>query len=100
MPLIARRRFVVLAVVVAVWTSTGLTLRPRPVRADVAPTSFTFGAAGDFGANSYTSATLSTLAGSGTDLFFGVGDLSYSEVTPESAWCDYVKTRVGGAYPF
>jgi len=77
-----------------------LPVGPSPARADTAPTSFTFGAAGDFGASSAAGATFTTLAGAGTDLFFAVGDLSYSQVTPESAWCDFVKTRVGSAYPF
>jgi hypothetical protein len=70
------------------------------VRADSAPASFTFGAAGDLGANAYASSTLNALAGAGTDFFFALGDLSYSEVTPESAWCDFVKSRVGSSYPF
>ncbi|HYT38682.1 MAG TPA: metallophosphoesterase, partial [Acidimicrobiia bacterium] len=69
-------------------------------RADVPPASFTFGAAGDFGAGTNAAATLSTLGGAGTDLFFAVGDLGYSEVKPESAWCDFVKARVGAGYPF
>src|SRR4051812_37185859 len=64
------------------------------------PGSFTFAAAGDFGANTRTSAVLNTLAGAGTDFAVAVGDLSYSEVTPESAWCDFVKSRVGSTYPF
>ena len=62
--------------------------------------SFTFGAAGDFGANSNTSAVLKAVAGAGTDFFVALGDLSYSQVTPESAWCDFVKSRVGTTYPF
>ena len=100
MALFGPRRLPLLAVIVALLASTSLTLLPAPVGADVAPTGFTFGAAGDFGANSNAAATFSTLAGSGTDLFFAVGDLSYSQVTPESAWCNYVKTRVGSSYPF
>src|SRR5207253_6983196 len=32
--------------------------------------------------------------------FDAVGDLSYSQVTPEQAWCDYVHARVGQNYPF
>src|SRR5438128_5344795 len=71
-----------------------------PARAASAPPSFVFAAAGDFGANARTSSTFSTLAGAGTDVFFALGDLSYSEVTPESAWCDFVTSRVGATYPF
>jgi hypothetical protein len=60
---------------------------------------FTFGASGDFGAVSRTGATLD-LAGAQTDLFLGVGDLSYNQVTPESKWCDFVKSHVGSELPF
>ena len=90
---------VVLAVVV-VFASSLFSSGLPVARADVPPTSFTFGAAGDFGAGTNAAATLTTLGGAGTDLFFAVGDLSYSEVTPESAWCNFVKTRVGASYPF
>jgi hypothetical protein len=71
-----------------------------PVRADAAPASFTFGAAGDIAANANSSATLSMLAGAGTDFFLALGDLSYGQLTPESAWCNFVKSRVGSTYPF
>jgi len=68
--------------------------------ASAQPGSFTFDAAGDFGANTNTSAVLNAVPGSGADFFLGVGDLSYSEVTPESAWCDFVTSRVGATFPF
>jgi hypothetical protein len=29
-----------------------------------------------------------------------MGDFSYNEVTPESAWCNFVKSRVGSNFPF
>ncbi|HEY4411349.1 MAG TPA: Ig-like domain-containing protein, partial [Acidimicrobiia bacterium] len=62
--------------------------------------SFTFGASGDFGANDGTGAVLNAVAGAGTDFFMAVGDLSYSQVTPESAWCNFVTSRFGANYPF
>ena len=65
-----------------------------------AATSFIFGAGGDIGANSAASASLTAVANSGASFFLAMGDLSYDEVTPESAWCDYVKQRVGATYPF
>jgi hypothetical protein len=40
------------------------------------------------------------LAGTGASFFLAIGDLSYDQVTPESAWCSYVKQRVGATYPF
>src|SRR5947209_4418753 len=87
-----------LLAVIALTAALTLPVQSSPARADTPPTSFTFGAAGDFGAGTAAAATFSTLAGAGTDLFFAVGDLSYNEVTPESAWCDFVKSRVGSSY--
>ena len=34
------------------------------------------------------------------DAHFVVGDFSYSQVTPESAWCSFVKNIVGSSLPF
>jgi hypothetical protein len=65
-----------------------------------APSSFSFGAGGDIGANSSTSASLDALKASGASFFLALGDMSYDEVTPESAWCDYIKQRMGSSYPF
>ena len=65
-----------------------------------AAATFVFGAGGDIGANSSASASLTAVANSGASFFLALGDLSYDEVTPESAWCDYVKQRVGATYPF
>lgn len=70
----------------------------RRVRADTI--SFSFGAAGDMGANSNTSAVLTSVANSNVNFFTALGDFSYSQVTPETSWCDYVKTRVGPTFPF
>jgi hypothetical protein len=61
---------------------------------------FSFGVAGDLGANTRTSSVLSAVPPKGTSMFFAVGDLSYSEVTPESAWCSYVQSKVGATYPY
>jgi hypothetical protein len=93
----SRRRLILVPLLLI--ASTLATAGAAPAQAD-APTAFTFGAAGDIGANSNSAATLTTLAGSGTDLFFAVGDLSYNEVTPESAWCNFVTSKVGSGYPF
>ncbi|HLQ55131.1 MAG TPA: metallophosphoesterase [Streptosporangiaceae bacterium] len=68
------------------------------VRAKAA-TAFSFAVAGDLGANGNTSAVLNAVASSGSQLFWPMGDLSYSQVTPESAWCDYVHARLGASYP-
>jgi hypothetical protein len=42
---------------------------------------------------------LSAVRASGAGAFFPIGDLSYSELTPESAWCDFVKSKLGTSYP-
>ncbi|HEX4976237.1 MAG TPA: metallophosphoesterase [Nocardioides sp.] len=53
--------------------------------------SFTFAAAGDLGARTATARSLALLDGSPAALFVALGDLSYDDVVPESAWCDYVR---------
>ena len=37
---------------------------------------------------------------SGLQFFAALGDLSYNEKKPESAWCSYVKDEVGSSFPF
>jgi Calcineurin-like phosphoesterase len=79
------------------------TRAPTPTRTPAptpAPASFSFGASGDLGATSNTSAVLNAVKSSGSNFFLAVGDLSYSDVRPESAWCNFVKARVGDTYPF
>ncbi|MDQ1499654.1 MAG: hypothetical protein QOI86_2994 [Actinomycetota bacterium] len=98
MPPFSSSRIRALAVVAAL-LGTSLTLRPTLAVSPPAPTSFTFGSAGDFTASADAAATLATLAGSATDVFVATGDLSYN-TAPESAWCDFVKSKVGSTYPF
>lgn len=63
--------------------------------------SFSFGAAGDIGGSSDAAAVLQSIGKSGLDFFIVLGDLSYADPQPESAWCDYVKTNVGNtSFPF
>src|SRR2546427_2879365 len=64
------------------------------------PTSFSFTAGGDIGGNSNTSTALDLIAQSGSQFHLAIGDLSYSEIAPESNWCSYVKSRVGSTFPF
>ncbi len=61
---------------------------------------FTFTAAGDYGANSDTTAGLNLIGSSGASFNLALGDFSYSDLTPEAAWCDYVKAEVGSSFPF
>jgi hypothetical protein len=64
------------------------------------PPSFSFTAGGDIGGNSNSSTALDLIAQSGSQFHLAIGDLSYSEISPESAWCSYVKSRVGSTFPF
>jgi hypothetical protein len=59
-----------------------------------------FTASGDFSASPATSAVLSDIAASGSDLHLAVGDLSYGKTGEEDRWCDFVTARVGDAFPF
>jgi hypothetical protein len=63
-------------------------------------TSFSFTAGGDIGGNSNTSTALDLIAQSGSQFHLTLGDLSYSEISPESKWCSYVQSRVGSSFPF
>ncbi len=68
--------------------------------ATAAPGTFSFAVAGDLGGGSAATASLDALAGASADFFLGIGDMSYDEVKPESAWCSYVQQHVGPTYPF
>ncbi len=92
------KRLAVAACAVLLAAGYPLALSAGPAAAQ--PGSFTFDAAGDFAANSNTSAVLNAVPGSGADFMLAVGDLSYNEVTPESAWCNFVTSRVGATFPF
>jgi fibronectin type 3 domain-containing protein len=66
-------------------------------------TSFVFGAGGDHGANSKTSATLRALDASGASFYLALGDLDYDETPTDEAWCDFVKANLptlGPTFPF
>src|SRR3989344_735265 len=74
------------------------TATPIPTNA---PGSFTFGAAGDIGGRTYRGGVVLTeVAKNNLNFFLALGDLSYNHVTPESAWCDFVKGYVGSSFPF
>jgi Calcineurin-like phosphoesterase len=94
--LLSRRRAIAAAAVLLVAAALVVSRPPQGEAATV----FSFGVAGDFGANSNTSSVLNAVPASGANAFFALGDFSYNEVTPESAWCNFVKSRVGSSYPF
>ncbi len=70
------------------------------IKADTTTPSFTFTAGGDIGANANTSATLDLIAKASSQFHLALGDLSYSEISPESAWCSYIQSHVGSTFPF
>ncbi|HLE65310.1 MAG TPA: hypothetical protein VI816_04190, partial [Candidatus Bathyarchaeia archaeon] len=89
-----RKRTIVAAVILSSIAAT-LLLAPLvyfrlPVQGQV---SLVFTVSGDFAANSRTDATLSGIPAASSMFHLAVGDFSYSSLS-ESAWCDYVKTRV------
>ena len=60
----------------------------------------TFGAAGDFGGKDSRAGTvMEDMKRRNLAAFFLLGDLSYDEITPESAWCDWVHGYLGANYP-
>lgn len=93
------KRVIVLLIAVALACAVVIATAVWPhVRAKAA-TTFSFAVAGDLGANSNTSGVLNAVAASGPQLFWPIGDFSYSQVSPESAWCDFVHARLGANYP-
>jgi hypothetical protein len=92
-----RRRLVVLAISVLL-VAAAVVLVDRPPQSRAA-TAFSFGVAADLGGNTRTASVLSAVRASGAAAFFALGDMSYSELTPESAWCDFVKSNLGTSYP-
>lgn len=63
-------------------------------------TSFTFTAAGDFGGTANTDTVLSGIGAAGAQFHLTLGDLSYGDKSPETAWCSYVQGKVGANFPF
>jgi len=57
-------------------------------------------AAGDYGVQPATATVLDEIARRAPDAHLALGDLSYGHVATESAWCDFVKSRVGEGFPF
>lgn len=60
-----------------------------------------FGVAGDFGGrDDYAGTVMLDMLTRDLGAFFLLGDMSYSEIEPESAWCDWVHGYLGPSYPF
>jgi len=57
-------------------------------------------AAGDVGGRDDRAGdVLRSMATQGSDFFLLLGDLSYAEITPESAWCTWIKGYFPAGYP-
>ncbi len=76
---------------------------PATVTTPSPPTSFTFAAAGDHGANVSTAASLAALDASPAEFYLALGDLDYNETVTDAAWCDYVHANMpikGSSFPY
>ncbi len=85
-------------ITLAVATSCRASQEPTPQTSESA-SSFVFTAAGDYGSNDDATATLALIARSNASFNLALGDLSYTDAA-ESAWCDYVQSKVGATFPF
>lgn len=66
-----------------------------------AATTVSLGFAGDTGGNTITGKVIDAARNAGAAAMFNLGDLSYSQITPESSWCSFVKQHAGTmAYEF
>lgn len=63
------------------------------------PDTVSFTAGGDIGATEDTTTTLEKLAGDDGSFLLALGDLSYGQLAPEEAWCDYIKGHLGASFP-
>jgi hypothetical protein len=60
-----------------------------------AATSVSLGFAGDTGGNTVTGKVIDAARNAGAAAMFNLGDMSYSQITPESSWCSFVKSHAG-----
>ena len=78
--------------------SSALLATSRENKADAA-TTVSLGFAGDTGGNTVTGKVIDAARNAGTSAFFNLGDMSYSQITPESSWCSFV-TQHAGTMPY
>ncbi|MBX7443754.1 MULTISPECIES: hypothetical protein [unclassified Arthrobacter] len=70
----------------------------RETKATAAAT-VSLGFVGDTGGNTVTGKVIDAARNAGTAAFFNLGDMSYSQITPESSWCSFV-TQHAGTMPY
>lgn len=81
-------------------TSVADTTKKATATITVSNTSVTFAAAGDFGGDPTRAGTvMNDLKTRSARAFLLLGDMSYDEIIPESAWCDWVHSYLGASYP-
>ncbi|MGZ4689398.1 MAG: PKD domain-containing protein [Acidimicrobiia bacterium] len=91
------RRSVAVVVFVAALIAAGLVLVAPGARAT---TQVHLTAAGDYGARATSNSVLQKIADLDPDAHLAVGDFEYQDASPESAWCNFVKAKVGEGFPF
>jgi hypothetical protein len=67
--------------------------------AQAAEVTYRFGAVGDTGATTATGKVFDAAGTSGLNGFLHLGDMSYSTITPESAWCSFIRSHSGTSLP-
>lgn len=73
---------------------------PRTVLQARSGGTFIFSAAGDYGTSSEAATTLESIGRGEAAFHLALGDLSYGSIKPETAWCEFVRSRVGPDLPF
>jgi hypothetical protein len=61
---------------------------------------FSFTASGDIGATSNSEGTLQAIKNTGSNFHLALGDFSYGQLQPETAWCNFIKSKLGSNFPF
>ena len=92
-----RRRLEAILIVLALallLAAAGALLRTTDT-ASGATAPVTLGFAGDTGGNSTTTKVVDAARNAGVGTFVNLGDMSYSQVTPESGWCNLIKQHTG-----
>ena len=56
-------------------------------------------ASGDIGASATTASVFAAIDQTNPDVMLALGDLSYDQIQPESAWCSWVSDQTGDAFP-
>lgn len=80
-------------------TSTSTSTSTATTSTTVPEIVVTFAAGGDIGASDSAGEVLATIKKSAAQFMLAVGDLSYSQIEPETAWCDWVYEQLGQEIP-